>query len=100
MFPLTHFERILNLRNKPCETLIHNPQARVAYETGCEECVKIGGQWVHLRMCLICGKIGCCDASPMTHATKHFRATGHAVVRSIEPGEDWKWNYETEEFMD
>ncbi len=78
---------------------ISEEQAREAYDKGCEECVKMGGQWVHLRMCLVCGKTGCCDSSPMTHATKHFQATRHAVVRSIEPGENWKWNYETQQFL-
>lgn len=73
-------------------------QVRASYEKGCEECLQIGGQWVHLRMCLVCGKIGCCDSSPMIHATKHFQETGHVFVRSIEPVEDWKWDYETEEF--
>src|SRR5665213_1927170 len=56
---------------------------------GCEECLKTGGRWVHLRMCLACGHIGCCDDSPNKHATKHFHETKHAIVRSFEPGEDW-----------
>lgn len=58
---------------------------------GCEECLKIGGQWVHLRMCLVCGHVGCCDSSPNKHATKHFHATEHPVMRSVEPGERWAW---------
>ena len=60
---------------------------------GCEECLKTGGWWVHLRMCLSCGKIGCCDSSPSRHATAHFRESGHPLVRSAEPGEDWSWCY-------
>ncbi len=60
---------------------------------GCEECLKTGGRWVHLRMCLICGHVGCCDSSPGTHATRHFHATKHPVMRSIEPGETWGWCY-------
>lgn len=60
---------------------------------GCEECLKIGGQWVHLRMCLVCGKVGCCDNSPNTHATAHFQETGHPVMRSVEPDESWVWCY-------
>ncbi len=60
---------------------------------GCEDCLKIGGRWVHLRMCHSCGHIGCCDSSPNKHATAHFRAAGHAVVRSAEPGEAWTWCY-------
>ena len=60
---------------------------------GCEECIQTGDSWVHLRMCQQCGHIGCCDSSPNRHATAHFRATGHPVVRSAEPGEDWSWCY-------
>lgn len=63
---------------------------------GCEDCLAIGGRWVHLRMCLGCGKVGCCDNSPHRHATAHFRASGHPLVRSAEPGEDWAWCYEDE----
>jgi hypothetical protein len=59
----------------------------------CEDCVKIGGRWLHLRMCLLCGHVGCCDDSPHRHATAHFHATGHPVIRSAEPGEDWRWCY-------
>lgn len=66
---------------------------------GCEDCLRIGGWWVHLRMCLSCGHVGCCDASPNRHATKHFRATGHPLIRSLEPGEDWIWCYIDEVFM-
>ncbi len=58
---------------------------------GCEECLKIGGRWVHLRMCMSCGKIGCCDSSPNRHARKHAAESGHAIARSAEPGEDWSW---------
>jgi uncharacterized UBP type Zn finger protein len=60
---------------------------------GCEDCLKIGGSWVHLRMCRTCGHIGCCDSSPNRHATAHFRAVGHPVVKSGEPGEYWSWCY-------
>ena len=60
---------------------------------GCEECLKTGDWWVHLRICGICGHVGCCDQSPNKHATKHFHATGHPIVQSIEPGEDWLWCY-------
>ena len=60
---------------------------------GCEECLKIGSSWVHLRMCMICGKIGCCDDSPNRHATAHFKEIGHPIIRSAEPGEDWSWCY-------
>ena len=57
----------------------------------CEECQKIGSPWVHLRMCLVCGEVGCCDNSPFRHATKHFHETGHALIRSAEPNENWAW---------
>ena len=60
---------------------------------GCEECLKIGDRWVHLRMCLECGKVGCCDSSKNRHATAHFHQEGHPIMRSIEPGEDWRWCY-------
>jgi uncharacterized UBP type Zn finger protein len=66
---------------------------------GCEECLKTGSWWVHLRMCLECGKIGCCDNSPNKHATAHFRDSGHPLIRSAEPGEDWSWCYVDELFL-
>jgi Zn-finger in ubiquitin-hydrolases and other protein len=62
---------------------------------GCAECDAAGGWWVHLRRCAACGHIGCCDDSLARHATKHWRETGHPVIRSFEPGEDWFWDYET-----
>ena len=60
---------------------------------GCEECLKIGGRWLHLRMCMTCGKIGCCDSSPNRHASAHAREENHPIVRSAEPGEEWSWCY-------
>jgi uncharacterized UBP type Zn finger protein len=60
---------------------------------GCEDCLKMGGRWVHLRLCLTCGHVGCCDSSPNRHATKHFHASEHPVIQSMEPGEDWGWCY-------
>ena len=59
--------------------------------TGCEECLDEGGDWVHLRLCMDCGHVGCCDSSVGKHATKHYQDTGHPVVRSFEPGEAWRW---------
>jgi hypothetical protein len=59
--------------------------------SGCEECLKVGGRWVHLRMCMSCGKIGCCDSSPGRHASRHAREVGHPIIRSAEPGEEWAW---------
>jgi len=58
---------------------------------GCEDCLRIGGEWVHLRLCLTCGHVGCCDESPNRHATAHFRSSGHPVIRSFEPDESWIW---------
>jgi uncharacterized UBP type Zn finger protein len=61
---------------------------------GCQECMEAGeSSWAHLRMCLTCGHVGCCDSSPHRHATNHFHATDHPVMRSIEPGETWRWCY-------
>ena len=60
---------------------------------GCEDCLREGTRWVHLRMCQACGHIGCCDNSPERHATGHFEATGHPIIRSAEPGEMWSWCY-------
>ncbi|WP_411103227.1 UBP-type zinc finger domain-containing protein [Streptomyces sp. cmx-4-9] len=64
--------------------------------TGCSECDASGGWWVHLRRCAQCGHIGCCDSSPGQHATAHWKSTGHPVVQSFEPGEEWLWNYATD----
>jgi ubiquitin-hydrolase Zn-finger-containing protein len=69
---------------------ILEPPAEVA---GCEECLANGGHWVHLRMCQSCGHIGCCDSSPGRHASAHNKASGHPIIRSAEPGEDWSWCY-------
>jgi uncharacterized UBP type Zn finger protein len=60
---------------------------------GCEDCLRSGDRWVHLRLCMTCGHVGCCDSSLNHHATAHFRETGHPIVRSYEPGEDWWWCY-------
>src|SRR5881392_4138890 len=67
---------------------------------GCEDCLKIGGYWVHLRICTECGHVGCCDNSPNRHATKHFHATKHPVIRSFEPGEPWGYCYPDEAFVE
>ena len=59
----------------------------------CEECVAVGDTWVHLRLCLECGHVGCCDSSKNRHATHHFHRSRHPLIRSIEPGERWMWCY-------
>jgi uncharacterized UBP type Zn finger protein len=63
---------------------------------GCEDCLRTGGEWLHLRICLTCGHVGCCDDSPNRHAAAHQQATQHAVIRSLEPGEEWCWCYDDE----
>ena len=67
---------------------------------GCEDCLKIGARWVHLRLCQMCGHVGCCDSSKNKHATKHFNQTKHPIVKSFEPNEDWGWCYEDELFFE
>jgi hypothetical protein len=67
---------------------------------GCVECDAAGGWWFHLRRCAQCGHVGCCDSSPGQHATGHFRDSGHPLVRSFEPGEEWFWNFETNEMFE
>jgi hypothetical protein len=67
---------------------------------GCEECLAIGGWWVHLRLCLTCGRVGCCDSSPNRHASRHARTAGHPIVRSLEPGQDWAWCFVDEVILE
>jgi uncharacterized UBP type Zn finger protein len=62
-----------------------------AKSDGCEECIALGDTWVHLRLCLTCGHVGCCDDSKNKHATKHYHSTHHPVIRSFQPGENWRW---------
>jgi uncharacterized UBP type Zn finger protein len=66
---------------------------------GCEDCLKTGDRWVHLRICLSCGHVGCCDSSVNRHARKHYQTTGHPLIRSHEPGEEWRWCYADETFL-
>ena len=88
-------EALMRLRNSPSggESCSHLDQIQTVNPSaaGCEECLKTGDSWVHLRMCLVCGHVGCCDDSMNTYATKHFHATGHPIMQSVEPGEDWRW---------
>ena len=67
---------------------------------GCEECEKMGSEWVHLRLCLTCGHVGCCDDSINKHGTKHFKKTNHPVIKSYEAGENWKWCFVDEVMME
>ena len=68
--------------------------------TGCVECLAVAGWWFHLRRCAACGHIGCCDSSPSQHASRHANETGHTVIRSFEPGEEWFWDFALGEFCD
>ena len=78
--PCTHVGDV-QLRELPCEV------------DGCEDCLRAGGKWLHLRICLTCGHVGCCDSSPNRHATAHHHETSHPIMRSLEPGEGWSWCY-------
>jgi uncharacterized UBP type Zn finger protein len=66
---------------------------------GCEDCLRTGGKWLHLRICLECRHVGCCDDSPGRHATAHFHSSGHPIMRSLEPGETWSWCFVDEVAM-
>jgi hypothetical protein len=88
-----------NAMSRQCEHFnqIHTREPRT---DGCEECLKTGDTWVHLRTCLACGHVGCCDQSKNRHATKHFQGTGHAMMRSQQPGETWGWCYVDKRMFD
>jgi K+:H+ antiporter len=79
--------------SKPCK---HTGATRavIPKTQGCEECLKIGATWLHLRVCMTCGQVSCCDSSQHRHARKHFSDTGHPIVKSLERGESWAWCYE------
>ena len=86
--------------NIPCTRLEQvTKNINVRTPNGCEECLKIGSQWVHLRLCLSCGHVGCCDSSPNKHATKHFNATLHPIIKSFQPNENWEWCYNDKTFV-
>ena len=72
------------------QVAVLDPPAEIA---GCEDCLRSGGRWLHLRMCQTCGKVGCCDSSPGRHAGRHALEAAHPIARSVEPGEDWSWCY-------
>lgn len=84
--------------SETCEHIARIESVEPRTPDGCEECLAIGSEWVHLRLCLTCGHVGCCDDSPNRHATKHFHNTQHPVIQSFEPGEDWLWCYVDELF--
>jgi uncharacterized UBP type Zn finger protein len=68
--------------------------------SGCEDCLKTGDSWLHLRLCAICGHVGGCDSSKNKHATKHFQSTAHPIIKSLEPGEEWGWCYVDQLFVE
>jgi len=85
----------LNPQQAASKACKHTDQARtVSYpRRECPECVAQGDRWVHLRICMVCGHVGCCDSSKNKHARAHFEKTGHPIIKSIEPNEDWAWCY-------
>ncbi|MCF2536202.1 UBP-type zinc finger domain-containing protein [Streptomyces sp. FB2] len=87
----------MTVRTDPHLALVRPVQPRTA--EGCEECLLLGSPWVHLRLCLTCGHVGCCDSSPNKHARRHAAADGHPIVSSLEPGEDWRWCFVHEAFV-
>jgi uncharacterized UBP type Zn finger protein len=81
------------MSNQDCPHIAEVADPPAHTPNGCEECLQMGSRWVHLRLCRNCGHVGCCDSSPNKHATKHYHATHHPVMRSFEPGENWSWCY-------
>jgi uncharacterized UBP type Zn finger protein len=89
--------------HRPCshlELAASRPTGVEPSGPGCEECLLTRGTWVHLRLCLDCGHVGCCDNSPGRHATKHYHRTRHAVIRSFEPGEEWGYCYPDDQVIE
>jgi uncharacterized UBP type Zn finger protein len=84
--------------SNPCEHLDLIADVQPSAD-GCEDCLAAGGRWVHLRLCLTCGHVGCCDSSPAKHATAHYHGAGHPLVQSFEPGEEWVWCYADEALL-
>ncbi len=90
-----------NNSNQKCEHInLADENVKPKTPEGCEECLKSGDDWVKLRICLTCGHVGCCDSSKNKHATKHFHETNHPIIKSFEPGEDWKWCYIDEIYVE
>lgn len=81
-------------------THINEIQSVTPSANGCEDCLKTGDSWVHLRLCMTCGHVGCCDSSKNKHATRHFHSTRHPVIKSFEPGEDWGFCYPDQLFFE
>ena len=87
------------LRGEPSCAHLEMVQVLTTDAEGCEECLKTGDGWLHLRMCMVCGRVGCCDDSPNTHASAHFRDSGHPLMRSIEPFDSWAYCFVDEVMM-
>ncbi len=87
------------MKNYRCSHIDDVDQNVRGNTNGCEECKKIGSDWVHLRLCLSCGHVGCCDSSIHKHGTKHFQETDHPIIKSYEPGENWKWCYKDQVYI-
>lgn len=86
--------------SNPCDHVTRETPRHVQRPTaGCEDCLAIGARWLHLRICLSCGHVGCCDDSPNKHATKHYHSTHHPVITSGEPGETWAYCYSDDQFL-
>ncbi|NLF63474.1 MAG: UBP-type zinc finger domain-containing protein [Chloroflexi bacterium] len=85
-------------RRRPCVHLADVDEV-TPRTNGCEECLEMGDEWFHLRLCTTCGHVGCCDNSKNRHATKHYYETGHPVIKSFEPGEDWGYCFADEKFV-
>jgi Zn-finger in ubiquitin-hydrolases and other protein len=101
---IPHYAVAENVDGNPpgatCQHLGDLADVRPSSTDGCEDCLREGTRWVHLRECLNCGHIGCCDNSPRRHATAHFHRTSHPLMRSFEPGEDWAWCYPDSLFLE
>lgn len=82
-----------------CQHLENLAAVEPTTPTGCEECLIDGTSWVHLRLCMSCGHVGCCDSSPQRHATAHYKSTHHPVIQSFEPGERWAFCYDDDEML-
>jgi uncharacterized UBP type Zn finger protein len=97
------FKFAVRRSHKPVrETCTHRDQIQpvaLPEKYVCQECVALGDRWIYLRICLICGHVGCCDNSKNKHATQHFHTTGHPVIRSLEPNEDWMWCFIDQVFL-
>jgi len=92
----------IELRPEPGAACRHLDTIRVvepSTDAGCAGCLRVGGTWVHLRVCMACGHVGCCDESPARHARGHAAAGGHPIVKSLEPGEDWGWCFVDEAWL-